>query len=53
MSKVKVLYDFTGEPNSAELSVVAGDVLTVTNTNVGEGKTQLFLFIWKNTNIIT
>lgn len=37
MSKVKVLYDFNGEPNSAELSVTAGEVLTVTNTNVGEG----------------
>uniref|UniRef100_A0A336LU90 CSON000917 protein n=1 Tax=Culicoides sonorensis TaxID=179676 RepID=A0A336LU90_CULSO len=37
MSKVKVLYDFVAEPNSAELSITAGEILTVTNTNVGEG----------------
>lgn len=43
MSKVKVLYDFSGEPNSAELTVTAGEVLIVTNTNVGEGW-------WEGTN---
>lgn len=35
--KVRVLYDFQGEPNTAEMSIVAGDVLTVTRTDVGEG----------------
>lgn len=43
MSKVKVLYDFSGEPNSAELTVTSGEVLVVTNTNVGEGW-------WEGTN---
>lgn len=35
--KVKVLYDFSGEPNTAEMSVTAGEILTVTRTDVGEG----------------
>lgn len=35
--KVKVLYDFHGEPNTAEMTVTAGEVLTVTRTDVGEG----------------
>ncbi|CAG9761947.1 unnamed protein product [Ceutorhynchus assimilis] len=35
--KVRVLYDFQGEPGTAEMSVTAGDVLTVTRTDVGEG----------------
>lgn len=35
--KVRVLYDFSGEPNTAEMSVSAGEVLTVTRTDVGEG----------------
>lgn len=35
--QVRVLYDFDGEPNSAELSVVTGEILTVTRTDVGEG----------------
>lgn len=37
MSRVQVLYDFTGEPNSSELSINVGEILTVTNTEVGEG----------------
>lgn len=37
MSKVLVLYDFAGEPNSSEITIVQGEMLTVTNTNVGEG----------------
>lgn len=35
--KVRVLYDFSGEPNTAEMSVTAGEILTVTRTDVGEG----------------
>lgn len=34
---MQALYDFTGEPGTAELSVTAGEVLTVTRQNVGEG----------------
>lgn len=35
--KVQALYDFTGEPGSAEMTIVTGEVLTVTRTDVGEG----------------
>jgi sorting nexin-9/18/33 len=35
--KVLALYDFTGEPGTAELSIAAGEILTVTRQNVGEG----------------
>ncbi|XP_030745585.1 sorting nexin lst-4 [Sitophilus oryzae] len=35
--KVKVLYDFQGEPGTAEMSVYAGETLSVTRTDVGEG----------------
>ncbi|XP_063218974.1 sorting nexin lst-4 isoform X2 [Bacillus rossius redtenbacheri] len=35
--KVRALYDFSGEPNTAELSISAGEVLTVTRQDVGEG----------------
>ncbi|GJQ65168.1 hypothetical protein Trydic_g7309 [Trypoxylus dichotomus] len=35
--QVQVLYDFVGEPNTSELSIVAGEVLTVTRDDVGEG----------------
>lgn len=31
------MYDFIGEPGTAELSITAGEVLTVTRQNVGEG----------------
>lgn len=36
-SYVKALYDFSGEPNSSEISISAGEVLQVTRTDVGEG----------------
>lgn len=42
--KVKVLYDFTAQPNSSELSVKADEILTVTRQDVGEGW-------WEGTNI--
>ncbi|XP_066146695.1 sorting nexin lst-4 [Euwallacea fornicatus] len=35
--KVRVLYDFQGEPGTAEMSVAAGEVLTVSRTDVGDG----------------
>lgn len=35
--KVRVLYDFQGEPGTAELSIAAGEILSVTRTDVGEG----------------
>jgi len=35
--QVKALYDFNGEPETTELSITAGEVLTVTRQNVGEG----------------
>ncbi|KAL1110383.1 hypothetical protein AAG570_007914 [Ranatra chinensis] len=41
--KVQALYDFTGEPGSAELTISAGEVLTVTRQDVGEGW-------WEGTN---
>lgn len=31
------VYDFSGEPGTAELSITAGEVLTVTRNNVGDG----------------
>uniref|UniRef100_A0A182W2E0 Sorting nexin n=1 Tax=Anopheles minimus TaxID=112268 RepID=A0A182W2E0_9DIPT len=37
MTRVKVLYDFNGEPNSSEISITVDEVLTVTSTDVGEG----------------
>lgn len=35
--KAQVLYDFTAEPGNNELSVQEGEVLTITNQNVGGG----------------
>jgi len=35
--QVQALYDFNGEPGSAELSIVAGEILKVTRQDVGEG----------------
>ncbi|XP_022913436.1 sorting nexin lst-4 [Onthophagus taurus] len=35
--QVRVLYDFSGEPNTSELSIIAGEILTVTRLDVGEG----------------
>ncbi|CAH0746958.1 unnamed protein product, partial [Bemisia tabaci] len=40
---VRVVYDFQGEPNSSELSVTSGEILTVTRQDVGEGW-------WEGTN---
>lgn len=34
---MRALYDFAGEPGTAELSIVAGEVLTVMRDNVGDG----------------
>ncbi|XP_065215690.1 sorting nexin-9-like [Planococcus citri] len=34
---VKVLYDFDGQPGSAELTIRSGEVLTVTRQDIGEG----------------
>lgn len=36
-SYVKALYEFSGEPNSSEISISAGEILQVTRTDVGEG----------------
>ncbi|KAH8302264.1 hypothetical protein KR044_004558 [Drosophila immigrans] len=36
-SYVRAMYDFSGEPGSSELSIVTGDILTVTRSDVGEG----------------
>ena len=33
----QVLYDFEGQPGTAELTIVAGETLTVSNKDVGEG----------------
>ncbi|XP_076643986.1 sorting nexin 33-like protein SH3PX1 isoform X1 [Halictus rubicundus] len=35
--QVRALYNFTGEPGTAELSIVAGELLTVMRDNVGDG----------------
>lgn len=35
--QVQVLYDFSGEPNTSELTINAGEILTVTRDDVGEG----------------
>ena len=35
--QVQVLYDFDGQPNSAELTIRTGDVLTVIRQDIGEG----------------
>ena len=40
---MQAVYDFNGEPGSSELSIVAGEVLTVTRQDVGEGW-------WEGTN---
>nr|CAD7442434.1 unnamed protein product [Timema bartmani] len=34
---VRALYDFNGESGTAELTITAGDILTVTRQDVGEG----------------
>lgn len=35
--QVRALYDFTGEPGTSELSITAGEVLSVMRDNVGDG----------------
>lgn len=42
-TRVKALYDFTGEPNTSEISIEAGEILILTRTDVGEGW-------WEGTN---
>lgn len=37
MFQAQVLYDFDGQPDSAELTIRSGDVLTVTRQDIGEG----------------
>ncbi len=37
MFQVHALYDFDAQPDTGELSLVAGEVLTLTRTDVGEG----------------
>lgn len=43
-TRVKALYDFTGEPNTSEISIGAGEILVLTRTDVGEGW-------WEGTNL--
>lgn len=42
-TRVRALYDFSGEPATSELSIVAGEILILTRTDVGEGW-------WEGTN---
>lgn len=42
-TRVRALYDFSGEPGTSELSIVAGEILILTRTDVGEGW-------WEGTN---
>lgn len=42
-TRVKALYDFSGEANTSEISINAGEVLVLTRTDVGEGW-------WEGTN---
>ena len=35
--QVQALYDFDAQPGTGELSINAGDILTVTRTDVGDG----------------
>jgi sorting nexin-9/18/33 len=37
MEPLHTLNDFDAQPDTGELSLVAGDVLTLTRTDVGEG----------------
>lgn len=43
MKRVQVLYDFAGESNSSEITINVGEILEVTNVDVGEGW-------WEGTN---
>lgn len=42
-TRVKALYDFSGEPNTSEISINSGEILILTRTDVGEGW-------WEGTN---
>lgn len=42
-TRVKALYDFTGVPNTSEMSITTGEILVLTRTDVGEGW-------WEGTN---
>lgn len=42
-TRVKALYDFSGEPNTSEISIATGEILVLTRTDVGEGW-------WEGTN---
>ena len=41
--QVQALYDFEAQPDTGEMSISSGDILTVTRTDVGEGW-------WEGTN---
>lgn len=41
--KVRALYDFAGEPQTAEISISAGEIISVTRIDIGEGW-------WEGTN---
>ena len=43
MFKVKALYDFEAQPENGELNVTTGDIITVTNQDLGDGW-------WQGTN---
>ena len=43
VNQVLALYDFEAQPNTGEMSIVSGDILTVTRADVGEGW-------WEGTN---
>lgn len=36
-TQVQALYDFSGEPNTTEMSITCGEILTLINTEIGEG----------------
>lgn len=36
--RVRALYDFDAQPNTGELTIKTGELLTVTRQDVGEGK---------------
>ena len=35
--QARALYDFDAEPGTGEVTILAGEVLTITRTDVGEG----------------
>ncbi|GBP81302.1 Sorting nexin lst-4 [Eumeta japonica] len=36
-AQVQALYDFNGEPGTTEMSITCGEILTLLNTDIGEG----------------